>query len=124
MAARVVIFGLGNVLLGLLGALICVGVLLSSLGLGVLVAASSLRHIGAGFMLGAFGSIVSLGLLALCLLQAYIGAAVLRGRSLGLVGGVLIAALYVLTSWGTSLGFLAFGLFGLWALFTRRSQFA
>ncbi len=123
MPTRVVVLGILNIVFAALGLLLCGAILLTSLGFGTIVAFSSIKNIGAGFMLGSLGAFVSLIGVLLCIAQAYIGAAIMQGRTLGFLGGLVISALCILSFGGGDWLHAAFGVFGLWALLTSRESF-
>ena len=125
LATRVSLFGLATLVFAAASALACVALALASIGFGTLIAFAPDGSFGFGAALGAFGIVAALIGLLVAAVQAYAGALVMRGRTLGLVLGFIFAGLATLS--GFSAGFdpltLAYGLFGLWALWTSRGQF-
>ncbi|MCA9713472.1 MAG: hypothetical protein KC468_02130 [Myxococcales bacterium] len=123
MPARVIVFGIVNVVLAALGVLLCGALLLTCLGFGTLIALSSFKSFGAGVMFGGLGALLSLFGMLLCLLQAYIGAAMMQGRTLGFVGGLALSAFALIGATSGGLYNVVYGVFGLWALLTASDRF-
>jgi hypothetical protein len=118
MPTRIVILALAHVLMAVVGVFLCAAMMLGLLGVGVMT-------IGVDLALLHFGALW-LFVFALVVLFAWIqfsvGAAMMRGRYFGYVGGLVLAILELLSglsSWRIAL----FGLFGLWALLTSREHF-
>jgi hypothetical protein len=120
---RVTLFGLCTLVFAAASALACVALALAALGMGTLIAFAPDGSFGFGAALGAFGTVAAFIGLLVSAVQAYAAVLVMRGRTLGLVLGFVFAGLATLSGFDGEWLTLAYGLFGLWALWTSRSQF-
>jgi hypothetical protein len=120
---RVSLFGLLTLGYAAMSVLVCILVGLSAMGLGTYVAFADDGSFFAGAAFGALGVFAAVIGLAVAAVQGIAGLAVMRGRKLGLLLGFVFAGLAVLSGFGGGLVGLAYGVFGLWALWTSRHQF-
>lgn len=123
LSTRVSLFGLLTLVFAALSAVFCVFIAFGAVGLGTWVAFMDGGSFGGGAMLGTLGVFASVVGLIFSALQAYAGLSIMRGRKLGMALGLMFAALAVLSGFGGAWVSLAYGLFGLWALWTSKHQF-
>ncbi len=123
LGTRVTLFGLVTLVFAAASALACVALALASLGIGTLIAFAPDGSFGFGAALGAFGTVAAIIGLLVATVQAWAAVLVMQGKSLGLVLGFVFAGLATMSGFGGDFVTLAYGLFGLWALWTSRGQF-
>lgn len=120
LSPRAKVYGLFSLLFAALSAVACVFLILGALGLSAWVAFDEPGVAAAIAGFGVFGGIVGLGFSAV---QAYGAVGILNRRKVGMWIGLVFAAMSLLAGLSGAWFSLAWGGFGLWALWTSRQQF-
>ena len=121
---RAKFFGVATILFAIVTAGLSVLLGLAALGFGAAVAVSGAKgSIGFGAALGVAGVTGACIGLIVSALKGWVGVLICQGRKLGLLLGLLFAVMGVISGFGGAWTTLAWGAFGLWALWTSRGQF-
>jgi len=123
LSTRASLFGFLTLVFAGLSAVLCLFIAFGAVGLGTWVAFMDGGSFGGGAVLGTVGVFAAVVGLIFSAVQAYAGLLIMRGHKLGMALGLLFAALAVLSGVGGAWPSLAYGLFGLWALWTSKHQF-
>jgi hypothetical protein len=123
LSTRASLFGLLTLVFAGLSAAVCVLLAFGAMGLGTWVALAEGGSFGGGAAIGALGVFAAFVGLVFSAVQGFARVLIMRGRTLGMVLGFLFAGLAVMTGLGGAWMSLAYGAFGLWALWTSREQF-
>ncbi len=124
LSTRASLFGLLTLVFAALSAVFCVFIAFGALGLGTWVALAKGGSFGGGAAIGAFGVFAAVIGLMISAVQGFSGLLIMRGRKLGMALGLIFAGLAVLSGFGGAWMSLAYGAFGIWALWTSREQFS
>ncbi len=123
LSTRASLFGLLTVVFAAISAAVCVLIAFGSLGVGTWLALAKGGSLGGGAAVGALSMFAAFVGLVFCAVQGFAGVLIMRGRKLGMALGLLFAGLALLSGFSGAWMSLAYGGFGIWALWTSREQF-